>query len=319
VNAGVNAVIQAYRFALDPTSGQDAVLRSHCGGQRYAFNWGLALVKANVEQRWAEKTYGIPAAELTPSLSWSAYSLRKLWNRAKDTTAPWWAENSKEAYSSGLANLATALGNWNASKTGKRRGPKVRFPRIKGKRKTLSCRFSTGALGLVERDRRHVKLPRIGTIRTLDGYPNRADTHPLTVQATGLADRLRAVLAVVVLAGAAFFVTADFLAAAFTAVVLAAAALAAAMGAAGFGAVFTVALTAGLVAAARVARAFVAVAFGVIVFAAALFTAARFGAAFAFTGFFAAVLRTVAFFAAFGSWIARIARLRPPVRRPCCR
>jgi hypothetical protein len=34
------AVIQGYRFALDPTPEQDAVLRSHCGGQRYAFNWG---------------------------------------------------------------------------------------------------------------------------------------------------------------------------------------------------------------------------------------------------------------------------------------
>jgi putative transposase len=30
-------VVQAYRFALDPTPEQDAVLRSHCGGQRYAF------------------------------------------------------------------------------------------------------------------------------------------------------------------------------------------------------------------------------------------------------------------------------------------
>src|SRR4030081_1107609 len=95
VNAGVNAVIQAYRFALDPTSGQDAVLRSHCGGQRYAFNWGLALVTAVMDQRTAEASYGIGEAELTPSLSWSAYSLRKSWNRAKDTVAPWWAENSK--------------------------------------------------------------------------------------------------------------------------------------------------------------------------------------------------------------------------------
>jgi putative transposase len=115
VNARVNAVIQGYRLALDPTPEQDAVLRSHCVGQRCAFNWGLALVKANLEQRWAQKTYDIPDAELTPSLNWSAYDLRKLWNRAKDVTAPWWAEDSKEAYSSGLANLATALSNWNAS------------------------------------------------------------------------------------------------------------------------------------------------------------------------------------------------------------
>jgi hypothetical protein len=50
-------VVQAYRFALDPTPEQDAVLRSHCGGQRYAFNWGLALVKAVMDQRTAEASY----------------------------------------------------------------------------------------------------------------------------------------------------------------------------------------------------------------------------------------------------------------------
>ncbi|RDI28031.1 hypothetical protein DFR72_106521, partial [Lentzea flaviverrucosa] len=26
-------------------------MRSHCGGQRRAFNWGLARIKANLEQR----------------------------------------------------------------------------------------------------------------------------------------------------------------------------------------------------------------------------------------------------------------------------
>jgi putative transposase len=79
--------------------------------------------------------------------------------------APWWGENSKEAYSSGLANLATALTNWSDSKNGTRRGPKVRFPRFKGKRHGMSCRFTTGAFGLAESDRRHVTLPRIGVVR----------------------------------------------------------------------------------------------------------------------------------------------------------
>jgi Helix-turn-helix domain len=32
-------VVQAYRFALDPGPVQEADLRSHCGGQRFAFNW----------------------------------------------------------------------------------------------------------------------------------------------------------------------------------------------------------------------------------------------------------------------------------------
>ncbi|MGW6931198.1 IS607 family element RNA-guided endonuclease TnpB [Lentzea sp. NPDC054927] len=158
-------VIQAYRFALDPTAGQQAALRSHCGGQRYAFNWGLARIKANLDQRAAEKTYDLPDNQLTPPVSWSAYCLRKEWNQAKSGVAPWWGENSKEAYSSGLANLATALTNWRGSHTGTRRGPVVRFPRFKGKRAGVSCRFTTGAFGLTD-DRRHVKLPRVGTVRT---------------------------------------------------------------------------------------------------------------------------------------------------------
>ncbi|MEO6090431.1 MAG: IS607 family element RNA-guided endonuclease TnpB [Umezawaea sp.] len=161
----MSAVLQAYRFALDPGPGQDDALRSHCGGQRRAFNWGLARIKANLDQRAAERSYGIPDSQLTPSLSWSAYSLRKDWNQAKDEVAPWWAENSKEAYSSGLANLTTALGNWADSTSGKRKGRRLGFPRFKGKRSGLSCRFTTGAFGLAD-DRRHVKLPRIGVVRT---------------------------------------------------------------------------------------------------------------------------------------------------------
>ncbi|MFC9903328.1 IS607 family element RNA-guided endonuclease TnpB, partial [Rhodococcus sp. NPDC127593] len=63
-------------------------------------------------------------------------------------------------------NLATALTNWSSSRAGMRKGSRVRFPRFKGKRTPLSCRFTTGAFGLVDTDRRHVKLPRIGMVRT---------------------------------------------------------------------------------------------------------------------------------------------------------
>ncbi|MEU5844877.1 IS607 family element RNA-guided endonuclease TnpB [Saccharopolyspora shandongensis] len=44
--------------------------------------------------------------------------------------------------------------------------PQAGVPRFKGKRAVLSCRFSTGSFGLVDADRRHVKLPRVGTVRT---------------------------------------------------------------------------------------------------------------------------------------------------------
>ncbi len=67
----------AYRFALDPTPSQVRALRSHAGAARVAFNWGLARVKANLDQRAAERSYGIGDADLTPSVSWTLAGLRK--------------------------------------------------------------------------------------------------------------------------------------------------------------------------------------------------------------------------------------------------
>jgi putative transposase len=158
-------VIRAFLFALDPTDAQAEAFRSHCGAQRFAYNWGLALVRANVEQRAAERSYGIGEDQLTEAVDWSAYSLRRAWNQAKDSRAPWWAHNSKEAYSAGLVNLTTALSNWSSSRSGRRAGPRVGFPRFKGRRGRLSCRFTTGAFGLGT-ERRHIQLPRIGQVRT---------------------------------------------------------------------------------------------------------------------------------------------------------
>lgn len=151
-------MIRAYLFALDPTDAQVEAMRSHCGAARVAYNWCLARVRANWDQRAAEQTYGLTEDELTPWINTSAYGLRKAWNAAKGVDAPWWAENSKEAYATGCANLATALGN--------RRAGRAKMPRFKSKRRArLSCRFTTGSFGLVG-DRRHVHLPVIGVVRT---------------------------------------------------------------------------------------------------------------------------------------------------------
>ena len=158
-------MIRAFVFALDPTSSQEEALRSHCGAARFAYNHMLAAVKANLDQRAAEKSYGLTGDELTPSVGWSAYSLRKTWNTQKDTSAPWWAENSKEAYASGCANLAAALKNWAESKSGARSGRKVGFPGFKSRRHAMSCTFTTGVIR-VDASRHHLTLPRLGRIHT---------------------------------------------------------------------------------------------------------------------------------------------------------
>ncbi|HWS94511.1 MAG TPA: helix-turn-helix domain-containing protein, partial [Mycobacterium sp.] len=167
-------VAQAYQFALDPSPTQVDALRSHAGARNFAYNTMLAAVKANLDQRAAEKTYGLAGEELTACLGWSMRSLRNEWNRIKDVKAvrgdgtPWWEENSKAAYASGCQCLANALDNWSQSREGRRRGPRVGFPRFKSKRRSAKkFTFTTGALR-VEPDRRHVVLPRIGRVRTYE-------------------------------------------------------------------------------------------------------------------------------------------------------
>jgi putative transposase len=150
-------VILAYRYALDPTPRQRRALLSHCGAARFAYNWGLDLVKQRLDKRATGRDVEVP---------WTLPALQREWNRAKNQAAPWWPENSKEAYKSGLDALARALKNWSDSKRGRRVGRRMGFPQFKAKHHVRSaCRFTTGAIR-VEPDRHHVTLPRLGRIRT---------------------------------------------------------------------------------------------------------------------------------------------------------
>lgn len=142
------------------------MLESHCGAARFAFNHMLDVVKTNLDQRAAERSYGVAESQLTPSQGWSLAKLRRTWNQRRDAVAPWWPVNSKEAYNSGLDGLARALHAWHTSHTGQRAGERVGFPRFKRKHAApRSVRFTTGAIR-VEPDRHHITLPRLGRIRT---------------------------------------------------------------------------------------------------------------------------------------------------------
>jgi putative transposase len=117
----------------------------------------LELVKHRLDERAAGQDVQVP---------WTLAALRREWNHAKQQVAPWWPENSKEAYNSGLDALARALQKWADSKRGRRDGRKVGFPRRRTKHRARpSCRFTTGAIR-VEPDRHHIVLPRIGRIKT---------------------------------------------------------------------------------------------------------------------------------------------------------
>ena len=143
-------VVQAYRFALDPTPAQERMLRSHAGAARFAWNWGLAKCQERyaAERKW-----------------YSAADMHKLWNAQKkaDPDLSWWAENSKCAYQEAFRNLDRALRDYVKSKKGERKGRRLGFPRFKKRGK---CRDSFRLTGVIRCDRATVTLPRLGTIRT---------------------------------------------------------------------------------------------------------------------------------------------------------
>ena len=136
-----------------------SLVHSHFGARRFAYNWALARVKADIDAKKSDPTH--------ESIPWTLPALRKEWNRVKNEAAPWWATNSKESYSSGISDLVTSLSNWSKSNHGVRKGRKVGFPRFKSVRRgdPGRVRFTTGTMRL-EDDRRTIVLPTIGPLRS---------------------------------------------------------------------------------------------------------------------------------------------------------
>ena len=152
--------LQAFSFALDPTPEQEAAIRRHFGARRYAYNWTVAEIRRELDlYRECGVSFGPP----------SLYRLRRRWNRDKHRVAldaegnPWWIEVSKEAFSNGIADAVSAYWRWQKSR--KQGSGWVGFPRFRRKgRDADRYRVTTGAFGLS--GRRHVKLPRVGLVRT---------------------------------------------------------------------------------------------------------------------------------------------------------
>ena len=183
-------VLESVKVALDPSPAQEQLFLSHAGAARFAFNAGLAHVKAGIEA--GEKP------------EWSLYGLRRWWNSNKDALAVsddgviWWGENSKEAYSSGLEALAKGLLNWSKSRRGDRKGRRVGFPRFKAKdRATPRFAYTTGCFGLIQGDPKALRLPRIGRVHCMEDVTARvSDARVLRMAVSRRAGRWYASLTV---------------------------------------------------------------------------------------------------------------------------
>ena len=151
---------------LDPTPRQLRLMASHAGAARFAYNIGLAHVKE--------------ALDNGESPRWSHYDLRRWWNENKDVLAVnsttgvvWWSQNSKEAYSMALRDLAQGLSNWSKSRKGQRIGERVGFPKFKSKNTTMRFAYSTAFTAPTASDPYGLKLSRIGRVHCMENVHQR--------------------------------------------------------------------------------------------------------------------------------------------------
>ena len=78
-------VARGFRLEVAATTAeQRELIRQQFGARRFAYNWALAQVKADLDARAVDPS--------VPALGWSLPALRKAWNQAKQRVAPWVAD-----------------------------------------------------------------------------------------------------------------------------------------------------------------------------------------------------------------------------------
>ncbi len=133
-----------FRFCLDPTVEQREVLARHAGAARFAFNQCLRIVKAALTQRRADSDTDVP---------WTGFDLINAFNGWKTTQdagrvftvgndgvteavvtgLPWRAQVRQQVFEEAAVDLGKGLKAWSDSRSGKRQGKRVGFPKFKKK------------------------------------------------------------------------------------------------------------------------------------------------------------------------------------------
>ena len=155
MSAENKTITQAYRYSLHLTPEQEERLLSFTGAARFAFNWGLALVKQRLDARERGEEVHLP---------WSYHSLYTEWRTIRDEAAPWRREVPYTAFLTGLEGLGRALqGFTRARRAGRRAG----FPRFRAKGRCRERIFFMHA-ECHPVDSRHLRIPKLGAIRSAE-------------------------------------------------------------------------------------------------------------------------------------------------------
>lgn len=135
-------MIISHKIRIYPNNEQEILLKKSCGVARFAYNWGLATREEKYKN--GEKI--------------GSFELKKLFNSIKKTEFPFVCEVTKCASEDALLNLGVAYSNFFKKKS--------EHPTFKKKGVHESFGISNDQFSF--KDGKHVKLPKIGIIRTAE-------------------------------------------------------------------------------------------------------------------------------------------------------
>jgi putative transposase len=177
-----------FRFCLDPTVEQHEVLGRHAGASRFAFNQCLRIVKTTLTQRRFDEDVEVP---------WTGFDLINAfnaWKKTEDagrvfiagpqgavevavTGLAWRRHVCQQVFEEAAVDLGRGLAAWAASRSGKRNGRRVGFPRFKKKTGDIPSfrlrdkhpKGKPAAIRVADKNRpRSIILPGIGAISVHD-------------------------------------------------------------------------------------------------------------------------------------------------------
>ncbi|WP_446225223.1 helix-turn-helix domain-containing protein [Nocardia sp. IBHARD005] len=179
-----------FRYCLDPTVEQSDVLARHAGASRFAFNQSLHFVRTALDHRKTNPQHPVP---------WNRFDLINAFNAWKKTEAAgrvfavcpdgvaeiqvtglkWRTQVCQQVFEEAAVDCGRGLAAFSDSRTGRRAGQRVGFPRFKKKHKTtpsfrIRNKHPKGGRSTVrvgDNDTaRSVTLPGIGVIPSPTGW-----------------------------------------------------------------------------------------------------------------------------------------------------
>lgn len=177
-----------FRFCLNPTAEQRVALARHSGAARFAYNECLRMVKTALTARRADPTVEVPWTGFDLINAFNAWkkteAAGRIWAVGRDgvielaaTGLAWRGEVCQQVFEEAAVDCGHALTAWADSRSGRRNGRRVGFPRFKKKTggpqsfrlRNTNRKGRRPAIRVGDNNRpRSITVPRIGAIAVHD-------------------------------------------------------------------------------------------------------------------------------------------------------